>query len=163
MWDFFHRTVRSCLENLSAESDRLLCTLIFRRLHKGPCIVFSLFCGWCVLLLVFSFDLVWTNGFQTTHSFGYALSLWTSRTAKKSFSWPKIVFRKIILQPNFSLDSIFDPVVGSDEPAPRNSWVDQHLIEHLTWLAIRTIRQRAQTMPLSLKTMSNIVLECLWN
>ena len=39
--------------------------------------------------------------------------------------------------------------------------VDQHLIEHATRLAIRTIGQRAQTMPLSLKTMSNIVLECL--
>jgi len=30
-------------------------------------------------------------------------------------------FSQDILQPNFSLGSIFNPVVGSDEPAPRNS------------------------------------------
>ena len=34
-------------------------------------------------------------------------------------------FSQDILQPNFSLDSIFDPVVGSDEPAPRNSCAEE--------------------------------------
>ena len=34
-------------------------------------------------------------------------------------------FSQDILQPNFSLGSIFDPVVGSDEPAPRNSCAEE--------------------------------------
>ena len=35
-------------------------------------------------------------------------------------------FSQDILQPNsVSLDSIFDPVVGSDEPAPRNSCAEE--------------------------------------
>ena len=34
-------------------------------------------------------------------------------------------FSQDILQLNFSLDSIFDPVVGSDEPAPRNSCAEE--------------------------------------
>ena len=130
----FHRTVRSCLENLSAESDRLLCTLIFCRLHKGPCIIFSLFLGWCVLLLVFSFDLVYEFFFGTPGR--------NERLSNNSFIWVCFVimditdseeelfltqnsFSQDILQPNFSLDSIFDPVVGSDEPAPRNSCAEE--------------------------------------
>ena len=34
-------------------------------------------------------------------------------------------FSQDILQPNFSLGSIFDPAVGSDEPAPRNSCAEE--------------------------------------
>ena len=34
-------------------------------------------------------------------------------------------FSQDILQPNFSLGSVFDPIVGSDEPAPRNSCAEE--------------------------------------
>ena len=84
--------------------------------------------------MVFSFDLVYEFFFGTPGR--------NERLSNNSFIWVCFVimditdseeelfltqnsFSQDILQPNFSLDSIFDPVVGSDEPAPRNSCAEE--------------------------------------
>ena len=73
--------------NSSAASGRILCTFIFRRLHLGTSIVFSLFLCLCVLLFDFLFWFLFTTFYtRTERMFSndlflcFCLSLWTAWT-----------------------------------------------------------------------------------
>ena len=73
------------------------------------------------LFLFTSFSVNVYECFPTTHFFIFVLSLWTAYIV----SLTQNSFSEEILQHNFSIDSISDGLVASDELAPRNSCAEE--------------------------------------